>query len=53
MNIYVDISMILLHLGVTTIIGIVITIDEEEELEMFHIINPKMIYLFTILITMS
>jgi L-ascorbate metabolism protein UlaG (beta-lactamase superfamily) len=36
---YVDVA--LFHLGGTTVMGIVVTMDAKEGLEMFKIINPK------------
>ena len=38
---YPDIDLALLHLGGTTIMGILLTMDAKEGLEMFKIINPK------------
>jgi L-ascorbate metabolism protein UlaG (beta-lactamase superfamily) len=38
---YPDIDLALLHLGGTTIMGILLTMDAKEGLEMFNIINPK------------
>lgn len=38
---YPDIDLALLHLGGTTIMGIILTMDAKEGLEMFNIINPK------------
>ncbi len=36
-----DINLALFHLGGTTVLGIVVTMDAKEGLEMFRIINPK------------
>ena len=38
---YPNVDLALLHLGGTTIMGIVLTMDANEGLEMFNIINPK------------
>lgn len=38
---YPDVDLALLHLGGTTIMGIMLTMDAKEGLEMFNIINPK------------
>ena len=38
---YSDINLALLHLGGTTVMGILVTMDAKEGLEMFNIINPK------------
>ncbi|HET7643996.1 MAG TPA: MBL fold metallo-hydrolase [Nitrososphaeraceae archaeon] len=38
---YPDIDLALLHLGGTTIMGIMLTLDAKEGLEMFSIVNPK------------
>jgi L-ascorbate metabolism protein UlaG (beta-lactamase superfamily) len=38
---YPNVDLALLHLGGTTIMGIVFTMDANEGLEMFNIINPK------------
>ena len=38
---YPNIDLALLHLGGTTIMGIMLTMDANEGLEMFNIINPK------------
>jgi L-ascorbate metabolism protein UlaG (beta-lactamase superfamily) len=36
-----DVNLALFHLGGTTVLGIVVTMDAKEGLEMFRIINPK------------
>jgi L-ascorbate metabolism protein UlaG (beta-lactamase superfamily) len=38
---YPDVDVALFHLGGTTVLGIVVTMDAKEGLEMFRIINPK------------
>jgi L-ascorbate metabolism protein UlaG (beta-lactamase superfamily) len=38
---YSDINLALLHLGGTRVMGILVTMDAREGLEMFNIINPK------------
>ena len=38
---YPNIDLALLHLGGTTIMGIMLTMDAKEGLEMFNIVNPK------------
>lgn len=38
---YSDINLALLHLGGTRVMGILVTMDAKEGLEMFNIINPK------------
>jgi L-ascorbate metabolism protein UlaG (beta-lactamase superfamily) len=38
---YPDIDVALFHLGGTTVMGIVVTMDAKEGIEMFRIINPK------------
>jgi L-ascorbate metabolism protein UlaG (beta-lactamase superfamily) len=38
---YPDIDVALFHLGGTTVLGIVVTMDANEGVEMFRIINPK------------
>ena len=38
---YPNVDLALLHLGGTTIMGIMLTMDAKEGLEMFNIINPK------------
>jgi L-ascorbate metabolism protein UlaG (beta-lactamase superfamily) len=38
---YHDIDLALLHLGGTTVMGIMVTMDAKEGLEMFNIVNPK------------
>lgn len=38
---YPDIDVALFHLGGTTVMGIVVTMDAKEGMEMFRIINPK------------
>src|SRR5215211_759060 len=38
---YPDVDVALFHLGGTTIMGIVVTMDAKEGIEMFRIINPK------------
>ena len=38
---YPNIDLVLLHLGGTTIMGIMLTMDAKEGLEMFNIVNPK------------
>ena len=38
---YSDIDVALLHLGGTTVMGIMLTMDGKEGVEMFKIINPK------------
>ncbi|MBV9668535.1 MAG: MBL fold metallo-hydrolase [Nitrososphaeraceae archaeon] len=38
---YQDIDIALLHLGGTTVMGIMVTMDAKEGIEMFKIINPK------------
>jgi L-ascorbate metabolism protein UlaG (beta-lactamase superfamily) len=38
---YSDIDVALLHLGGTTVIGIMLTMDGKQGVEMFKIINPK------------
>ena len=38
---YQNVDLALLHLGGTTIMGIMLTMDAKEGLEMFNIINPK------------
>lgn len=38
---YSDIDVALLHLGGTTVMGIMLTMDGKEGVEMFRIINPK------------
>jgi L-ascorbate metabolism protein UlaG (beta-lactamase superfamily) len=38
---YPDVDVALLHLGGTTVMGIVVTMDAKEGMEMFRIINPK------------
>ena len=38
---YPNVDLALLHLGGTTIMGIMLTMDAKEGLEMFKIINPK------------
>ena len=38
---YPNIDLALLHLGGTTILGIMLTMDAKEGLEMFNIVNPK------------
>jgi L-ascorbate metabolism protein UlaG (beta-lactamase superfamily) len=38
---YPEVDAALFHLGGTTVLGIVVTMDAKEGLEMFRIINPK------------
>jgi L-ascorbate metabolism protein UlaG (beta-lactamase superfamily) len=38
---YPDVDVALFHLGGTTVLGIVVTMDAKEGLEMFRIINPR------------
>ena len=38
---YPDVDVALLHLGGTTVMGIVVTMDAKEGMEMFRIINPR------------
>jgi L-ascorbate metabolism protein UlaG (beta-lactamase superfamily) len=38
---YPDVDVALFHLGGTTVLGTVVTMDAKEGLEMFRIINPK------------
>ena len=38
---YPEVDIALFHLGGTTVLGIVVTIDSNEGMEMFKIINPK------------
>jgi L-ascorbate metabolism protein UlaG (beta-lactamase superfamily) len=38
---YPDVDVALFHLGGTTVLGIVVTMDAKDGLEMFRIINPK------------
>jgi L-ascorbate metabolism protein UlaG (beta-lactamase superfamily) len=38
---YPNVDIALFHLGGTTVMGIVVTMDAKEGLEMFKIINPK------------
>jgi L-ascorbate metabolism protein UlaG (beta-lactamase superfamily) len=38
---YPDVHVALFHLGGTTVLGIVVTMDAKEGLEMFRIINPR------------
>ena len=38
---YPEVDVALFHLGGTTVLGIVVTMDAKEGLEMFRIINPK------------
>jgi L-ascorbate metabolism protein UlaG (beta-lactamase superfamily) len=38
---YSDINIALLHLGGTKVMGIMVTMDAKEGLEMFNIINPR------------
>lgn len=38
---YPEVDLALFHLGGTTLLGIVVTMDAKEGLEMFRIVNPK------------
>ena len=49
---YSDINIALLHLGGTKVIGIMVTMDAKEGLEMFNIINPGRLFPSTTMTTM-
>jgi L-ascorbate metabolism protein UlaG (beta-lactamase superfamily) len=50
---YPDVDVALFHLGGTTVLGIVVTMDAKEGLEMFRIINPRKVIPITMITTFS